>query len=155
MLVTSRIALQIRGEREYPVSPLSLPEDKHPDSSENLLESEAIQLFVQQAQAVKPDFQLTSQNAKALVDICRRLDGLPLAIEIAAARIRMLPPSVLLKRLDQSLQLLVGGAKDLPGRQQTLRSTIDWSFNLLGPEVQKLFVRLSVFSLDCYELCEV
>lgn len=146
LLVTSRIALQIRGEREYPVSPLSLPEDEHPDSSENLLESEAIQLFVQQAQAVKPDFQLTSQNAKALVDICRRLDGLPLAIEIAAARIRMLPPSVLLKRLDQSLQLLVGGAKDLPGRQQTLRSAIDWSFNLLGPEVQKLFVRLSVFA---------
>jgi predicted ATPase/class 3 adenylate cyclase len=146
LLVTSRIALQIRGEREYPVSPLSLPEGVHPDSSETLLESEAIQLFVQQAKTVKPDFQLTTGNASTLVEICRRLDGLPLAIEIAAARIRMLPPSAMLKRLDQSLQLLVGGAKDLPIRQQTLRNAIEWSFDMLEPEVQKLFLRLSVFA---------
>jgi predicted ATPase/class 3 adenylate cyclase len=146
LLVTSRIALQIRGEREYPVSPLSLPVGVHPDSSETLLESDAIQLFIQQAQAVKPGFQLTTANATTLVEICRRLDGLPLAIEIAAARVRMLSPSVLLKRLDQSLQLLVGGAKDLPNRQQTLRNAIDWSFNMLEPEVQSLFIRLSVFA---------
>jgi predicted ATPase len=145
MLVTSRIALQLRGEQEYLVSPLGLP----PSSSQGLsdmLEYDAIALFRQQAKAVKPDFEISEANHWAVSEICRRLDGLPLAIEIAAARIKMLPPHALLKRLDQSLKLLVGGPKDLPSRQQTLRRTIDWSYDLLQPEEQALFARLGVFA---------
>jgi predicted ATPase/class 3 adenylate cyclase len=145
LLVTSRIALQIRGEHEYPVSPMSLPGDGQPGSRDDLLEFEAIQLFVRQAQAVKPSFQITDENAMEIVEICRRLDGLPLAIEIAAARVRMLTPKALLQRMDHSLKLLIGGAKDLPARQQTLRGTIAWSFDLLDPVAQTLFARLSVF----------
>jgi predicted ATPase/class 3 adenylate cyclase len=146
LLVTSRVPLQIRGEREYPVPPLSLPGAGAEPSVADPADSESVQFFVQQAQAVKPNFELTADNATAILEICRRLDGLPLAIEIAAARIRMLPPAALLKRLDQSLELLVGGAADLPPRQRTLRGAIGWSFDLLKPEAMTLFARLSVFT---------
>ena len=145
MLVTSRIPLQLRGEHEYPVSPLDMPPDTH-QSIDQALEYEAVALFRQQARTVRPRFEITEENRAAVVMICRRLDGLPLAIEIAAARVKMLTPQALLKRLDQSLNLLVGGAVDLPDRQQTLRRTIDWSYELLEPEEQIIFTRLGIFS---------
>ncbi len=144
-LVTSRIALQLRGEHEYPVSPLRTPRGSNQTLAETLA-YEAVALFRQQAQNVAPRFEITEDNSAAVVEICQRLDGLPLAIEIAAARIKMLPPQALLKRLDQGLQLLVGGPKDLPDRQQTLRRTIDWSYELLKPEEQTLFTRLGIFA---------
>ena len=112
-----------------------MPSDTQ-QSVEETLDYEAVALFQQQARTVQPRFEITEENSAAVVEICRRLDGLPLAIEIAAARIKMLTPQALLKRLDQSLKLLVGGAKDLPDRQQTLRRTIDWSYDLLEPEEQ-------------------
>ncbi len=145
VLVTSRIALQLRGEHEYPIPPLSTPMDMDQPLAE-ILEYEAIALFRQQARSVQPQFDITEENSAAVVEICRRLDGLPLAIEIAAARIKMLPPEALRKRLDHSLKLLVGGAKDLPDRQKTLRLTIDWSFDLLQAEVRTLFTRLGIFA---------
>ncbi len=145
VLATSRIPLQLRGEHEYPVSPLVLPLDEEPHSVEEYGEFEAVKLFVQQAQSVLPGFELTRENAPAVAEICRRLDGLPLAIEIAAARVKLLPPRALLKRLDKSLKLLVGGPADLPERHQTLRNAIDWSYNLLKPEEQRLFARLGIF----------
>ncbi|MGB7876459.1 MAG: tetratricopeptide repeat protein [Anaerolineales bacterium] len=144
-LVTSRIPLQLRGEHEYPISPLALPLGNC-RSRTDVLANEAVALFRQQAQSVQPNFEITDENCLAVVEICRRLDGLPLAIEIAAARIKMLQPQALLKRLDQSLKLLVAKAKDLPDRQQTLRRTIDWSYELLEPEAQNLFIRLGIFS---------
>jgi predicted ATPase/Tfp pilus assembly protein PilF len=144
-LVTSRVPLRLRWEHEYAVSPLDMPPDVR-QSLDEALEYESVALFQQQARAVRPGFEITDENQAAVAEICRRLDGLPLAIEIAAARIRMLTPQALLKRLDQSLNLLVGGAKDLPSRQQTLRRTIDWSYELLEPEVQSLFTRLGIFA---------
>jgi predicted ATPase len=144
VLATSRIPLQIRGEREVPVDTLQVPPAGLTDP-EKLLEYEAVRFFVRQAQAARPAFQLGPDNAEAVAGICRRLDGLPLAMEIAAARIRMLPPAALLKRLDHSLTLLIGGAADLPERQQTVRGAIDWSYTLLKPEEQTLFARLGVF----------
>ncbi len=144
-LVTSRIPLHLRGEHEYPVAPLDMPPDTQ-HSIDRVLEYEAIALFHQQACTVRPGFELTEENRAAVVEICRRLDGLPLAIEIAAARIKMLSPQALLNRLDRSLNLLVGGAKDLPDRQQTLRRTIDWSYQLLEPIEQNLFTRLGIFA---------
>jgi predicted ATPase len=144
-LVTSRIALRLRGEHEYPIPPLSTPSDTGQPLTETL-EYEAVALFRQQAQSVQPQFEITEENNTAVIEICRRLDGLPLAIEIAAARIKILPLEALRRRLDQSLTLLVGGAKDLPDRQQTLRRTIDWSFELLEAEEQSLFTRLGVFA---------
>ena len=145
VIVTSRILLQLRGEQEYPVSPLGIPGDEE-QSLEKLLGYESVALFQQQAKSVQPRFEITDENLSAVVEICRRLDGLPLAIEIAAARIRMLPPRAILKRLDQSLSLLIGGPKDLPIRQQTLRQTIDWSHKLLDADEQILFSRLGVFA---------
>jgi len=144
-LVTSRIALQLRGEHEYPISPLDLPPGTCSSQAE-VLGYEAIALFNQRAQSVQPRFEITAENCPAVVEICRRLDGLPLAIEIAAARTKMLPPQALLERLDQSLKLLVASARDVPDRQQTLRRTIDWSYRLLEPEVQTIFTRLGIFS---------
>ena len=144
-LVTSRIALRLRGEHDYPIPPLSTPSDTGQPLTETL-EYDAVALFRQQAQSVQPHFEITEENSAAVIEICRRLDGLPLAIEIAAARIKMLPPEALRKRLDQSLKLLVGGAKDLPDRQQTLRLTIDWSFELLEAEEQTLLTRLGIFA---------
>jgi len=145
LLATSRIALQLRGEREYPVDTLQVPPPRPGLSPQQLLDFEAVRFFVRQAQAARPSFVLAADNAEAVAGICRRLDGLPLAIEIAAARVRMLPPPAILKRLDQSMKLLVGGAADLPTRQQTVRNAIDWSYTLLTPDEQTLFARLGVF----------
>jgi predicted ATPase/Tfp pilus assembly protein PilF len=144
-LVTSRIPLHLRGEHEFPVSPLDMPPDTQ-QTLDEILEYESVALFLQQARATRPDFEITEENRAAVVEICRRLDGLPLAIEIAAARIKMLKPHALLKRLDQSLNLLVGGAVDLPERQRTLRQTIGWSYQLLTPEEQDVFTKLGIFA---------
>ena len=114
-----------------------------------LSQYEAVALFIQRAQAVKPDFQVTNANAPAVAEICVRLDGLPLAIELAAARIKLLPPQALLARLGQRLAVLTGGARDVPARQQTLRNTIEWSYQLLDAQEQRLFRRLSVFVGGC------
>jgi predicted ATPase/class 3 adenylate cyclase len=146
LLATSREPLRLRGEREFPVAPLSLPRAGVRVSQESALASPAVQLFLSRAQAVKPDFQVTEENAAAIVAICQRLDGLPLAIELAAARVRLLAPAALLARLEKRLPLLTGGARDLPERQQTLRAAIAWSHDLLAAEEQALFARLAVFS---------
>ena len=148
-MATSRTLLRVYGEHEFPVPPLPLPEADPALSPGRLLDFPSIALFVQRAKAVKPDFGLTAHNADAVVQICQRLDGLPLAIELAAARIRVLPPSGLLARIASRLELLTGGAHDLPERQRTLRRTIDWSHDLLTPSEQKLFRRLSVFVGGC------
>ncbi len=149
VLITSRTSLHLRGEREVPVLPLALPDSDRPRSTDELLRYEAIRLFVQRARDVKPDFALTDQNAQAVVEICRRLDGLPLAIELAAARIKMLPPPALLARLDNRLMLLTDGARDLPTRQQTLRNTVEWSYDLLDESEKVLFRRVAVFAGGC------
>ncbi len=159
VLVTSREVLHLQGEQVFPVPPMSLPpvgaqwsEAKSrvplPSVSE-LSKYEAIALFVQRGQLVKPGFEITEQNASAIVEICIKLDGLPLALELAAARIRLLSPEAMLGRLDSKLKLLTGGARDLPERQQTLRSTIEWSYDLLDPGEQMLFRRLAVFVGGC------
>ncbi|MEJ2147796.1 MAG: tetratricopeptide repeat protein, partial [Acidobacteriota bacterium] len=145
ILVTSRIPLHLRGEREYPVLPLSVPPEAGVPLSE-ALGYDAVTLFCRQARFVKPSFDLNRDNQDAVMEICRQLDGLPLAIEIAAARVNMLPPQTLLKRLDHRLDLLVGRAQDLPDRQQTMRGTIDWSFDLLDPSSKAIFTRLGVFA---------
>jgi predicted ATPase/DNA-binding winged helix-turn-helix (wHTH) protein len=135
ILVTSRSFLRIYGEQEFPVAPLA--------------QNSAIELFAQRAAAVWPDFAITSDNAGAVQEICSRLDGLPLAIELAAARTKILSPSAIMDRLHSRMQLLTGGPLDLPERQQTLRKAIDWSYGLLNEEEQKLFRRLSVFVGGC------
>jgi predicted ATPase/predicted Ser/Thr protein kinase len=145
ILVTSRAALHVYGEHEFPVPPLALPDSKSMPSLEALSKCPAVALFVQRAGAAKPDFELNAENAQAVAEICARLDGLPLAIELAAARVKVLSLSAMQTRLASRLQLLTGGARDLPQRQQTLRATIDWSYDLLSPAEQKLFRRLSVF----------
>ena len=146
VLATSRAPLGLYGEHEFPVPPLALPDLKRPPSLERLTQYEAVELFVERAQAVKPDFAITNESAPAVAEICVRLDGLPLAIELAAARIKMLPPRAMLHRLGSRLKLLTGGARDLPERQRTLRATIEWSHALLDEGEQLLFGRLSVFS---------
>jgi predicted ATPase/class 3 adenylate cyclase len=147
VLVTSREALNVRGEHRFPVPPLTLPDEAgRADSADALLAFEAIQLFVDRAQAIRPDFRLTDDNSSAVAEICRRLDGLPLAIELATARIGALPPNALRDRLGSRLTLLRGGARDLPERQQTLRATIDWSYELLDSDEQRLFELLSTFA---------
>jgi predicted ATPase/class 3 adenylate cyclase/tetratricopeptide (TPR) repeat protein len=150
-LVTSREPLRITGERELPVSPLSLPDQRQSRglAPTAFMEYPAIRLFVERAQAVKPDFELSETNAADVAAVCRRLDGLPLAIELAAARVRVLPPGQLLTRLDKRLKILTGGNRDLPARQQTLRAAIEWSHDLLDPDEQALFARLAVFSGGC------
>jgi len=147
--VTSRTLLRLSGERRFPVPPLALPAPHHLPPLADLGEIEALALFVKRAQAVKPAFDLTTANAPLVSEICRRLDGLPLAIELAAPRIRLLSPAALLCRLEHRLQTLTGGARDLPARQQTLRATIAWSHDLLTPPEQTLFRRLAVFSGGC------
>ncbi len=147
ILVTSRAALHVYGEHEFPVPPLALP-DAH-TALEMLGQFEAVALFMQRAVAVKPDFELNRENATAVVEICSRLDGLPLAIELAAARVKVLSPAAMRTRLASRLQLLTGGARDLPQRQQTLRSAIDWSYDLLSAAEQKLFRRLAAFGGGC------
>lgn len=145
MLVTSREALRISGEREFPVPSLALPDLKHLPSLEVLLECGAVSLFVDRAHAAKPDFDLTEENARAVAEICVRLDGLPLALGLAAARIKVLSPQTMLRRLESRLGLLTVGGRDLPARQQTLRNAIAWSHDLLNDDEKKLFRRLSVF----------
>jgi predicted ATPase len=148
VLVTSRATLHIYGEHEFPVPSLALP-DPQATSLAGLSSNSAVALFVQRATAIKPNFALTEENAQTIANICIRLDGLPLAIELAAARIKLLSLSAMQVRLESSLQLLTGGAKDLPLRQQTLRGAIDWSFNLLNEAEQALFRRVSVFVGGC------
>jgi predicted ATPase/class 3 adenylate cyclase/DNA-binding CsgD family transcriptional regulator len=169
VLVTSRVVLKVRGEQEFAVPPLNLPpKNQEPrtknqerqlasqdavlgsgfsvlSSVEQVTQYAAVALFIARAQAVKPDFAITNQNAPAVAEICVRLDGLPLAIELAAARLKLFTPEALLARLSSRLKLLTGGARDLPERQQTIRKTIDWSYQLLDAEGQRLFARLGVF----------
>jgi predicted ATPase/DNA-binding CsgD family transcriptional regulator len=149
LLVTSRSTLHLQGEHEFPVPPLAVPDLKQLPEQEALAQYAAIALFLQRTQAMRPDFQLTQANARAIVEICVRLDGLPLAIELAAARIKLLPPLALLRRLSHRLEVLTGGAQDLPARQQTLRNTIQWSYDLLSKEEQRLFRWLSIFVGGC------
>ncbi len=149
VLVTSREALHVRAEQEFTVPPFPLPDLKHLPDLAALSHNAAVALFVSRAQAVKPDFQVTNANVRALVEICARLDGLPLAIELAAARMKLFSPQALLTRLSQRLAVLTSGARDAPVRQQTLRNTIAWSYNLLDPAEQQLFRLLSVFVGGC------
>ena len=149
LLVTSRAPLRLQGEREFAVSPLALPDLKHLPTSDDLAQYAACTLFVQRAQAIKPDFHLTEANAHTVAEICIRLDGLPLAIELAAARIRLLSPQALLARLSHRLDVLTSGARNAPARQQTLRATLAWSYQLLAPAEQQLFRSLSVFAGGC------
>jgi predicted ATPase len=146
VLATSRLPLGLPDETTILIDPLPTPDARVSVSSIEALESPAVQLFVERAQAVKADFTLTPENAPAVVGICERLDGLPLAIELAAARIRVLAPDALLTRLDRSLSLLTGGARDLPTRQQTLRGAIQWSYDLLSPTERTVFARLAVMA---------
>ena len=147
--VTSQAPLHVYGEHEFPVPPLALPDLKSVPSLEVLSRLPSVALFVERARAVKREFALTKENASAVAAICARLDGLPLAIELAAARIKLLPPTAMLARLESRLNLLTGGACDLPTRQQTLRSTVDWSHGLLNAAEQTLLRRLSVFAGGC------
>jgi non-specific serine/threonine protein kinase len=149
MLVTSRAVLHLRGEHELLVSPLALPDLAQLPESEALSQYGAVALFLQCTRAIKPDFQITPANARAIAEICVQLDGLPLAIELAAARVKLLPPQMLLARLSHRLQVLTGGAQDAPLRQQTLRNTLAWSYNLLNATEQRLFRELSVFVGGC------
>ncbi len=149
MLVTSRAPLHISGEHEFPVPPLATPDLKQQFDNGELSEYAAVALFLERAQMTRPDFQVNSINSRTIAEICVRLDGLPLAIELAAARIKLLPPQALLKRLEHRLEVLTGGSRDLHARQQTLRNTIQWSYDLLNKEEQRLFRRLSVFEGGC------
>jgi predicted ATPase len=149
MLVTSREVLHLRAEHQFPVPPLALADPRHITDTASLSQYAAVELFLQRAQAVRPDFQVTPANGRTVAEICVRLDGLPLAIELAAARIKLLSPQALLARLSRRLQILIGGARDLPERQQTLRKTIQWSYDLLNTEEQRLFRLLSVFMGGC------
>jgi predicted ATPase/DNA-binding CsgD family transcriptional regulator len=146
LLVTSRVPLRVRAEQEFTVQPLALPTLAQMATPDDLLANPAVVLFVLRAQAVRRDFALTPRHAQAVAEICRRLDGLPLAIELAAARSKVLSPPALLARLTNRLALLTGGARDAPARLQTMRNTIAWSHDLLGADEQRLFRRLAVFS---------
>jgi predicted ATPase/DNA-binding XRE family transcriptional regulator len=143
VLVTSRAPLRVRGEREYPVSPLAVPNPTRTPEAQEVAEKPAAKLFIERAEEASSTFELTQANAAAVAAICWRLDGLPLALELAAAQTRFLGPTVLLSRLDQALQ--AGGARDLPERQRTMRATLDWSYDLLHEPERELFRRLSVF----------
>ena len=149
VLVTSRVVLHLYGEREYAVPPLSLPERIPPPSFERMTQYEAVRLFIERARAVRADFAVTAANAPQIAEICHRLDGLPLAIELAAARSKLFAPQAILNRLDKRLATLTGGAHDQPARQQTLRGAIDWSYDLLDAAEQESFTRLGVFVGGC------
>src|SRR5215210_4614461 len=145
VLVTSRAPMHSYGEQEYSLAPFLLPNPAHLPPLERVLQVDAVRLFVERAQAVKPDFTVTPANASAIVEICQRLDGLPLAIELAAALVRLLSPQALIMRLEKRLPLLTRGARDVPARQQTMRDAIGWSHDLLTREEQTLLHRLAVF----------
>ena len=145
VLASSREILHLRGEHDYPVPPLGLPESKRKQTAAVLAQYEAIALFLQHARAANPAFELDEENASDVAEICSRLDGLPLAIELAAARTRLLKPAAMLEKLKSRLSLLTGGARDLPRRQQTIRGAIDWSYDLLDEAEKKLFARLGIF----------
>ena len=149
VLATSRTPLRIYAEREYLLSPLLVPDPRNLPSLKQVSQYEAVRLFVERARAVKPDFTLTPASAAAVAGICYRLDGLPLAIELAAALVRLLPPEALLRRLEQRLPLLTRGARDVPARQQTMRDAIAWSHDLLTEEERAAFHRLAVFPGGC------
>ena len=144
-LITSRAPLRIAGEREYPLPPLGLPPERAVHDAGALEGIGAVDVFVVSAQRASPDFELTDDNASAIAEICRRLEGLPLALELAAARITLLTPQDMLKHLDHTLRLLTRGARDLPERQQTVRATVEWSHRLLSGSEREMFARLGVF----------
>ncbi len=146
LLVTSREVLHLRGEHQFAVLPLALPDPERLPDDRSLAHVPAVDLFLQRAQATRADFHVTADNAATIAEICLRLDGLPLAIELAAARVKLLTPQALLARLDRRLHVLTGGARDLPLRQRTLRNTLAWSYSLLTQEEQHLFQRMSVFA---------
>ncbi|HEY8284795.1 MAG TPA: helix-turn-helix domain-containing protein [Chloroflexota bacterium] len=146
VLTTSRAPLHVRGEREYPVAPLALPDLARVPTPDEVAAAPAARLFVERARAASPTFALTRENATAVAAICRRLDGLPLALELAAARVKILPPVALLARLERMLPLLADGPRDLPSRQRTMRDTLAWSYNLLAADEQTLFRQLAVFA---------
>jgi predicted ATPase/tRNA A-37 threonylcarbamoyl transferase component Bud32 len=149
MLVTSRAVLHVQGEHEFPVPPLAVPDLTAPPPTDALPHYPAVALFLQRAQAIQSTFQLTSGNARPIAEICIRLDGLPLAIELAATRIRLFPPQALLAQLEHRLSFLTGGARDVPQRQRTLRDTIAWSYQLLDFPEQHLMRRIAVFAGGC------
>jgi predicted ATPase/DNA-binding CsgD family transcriptional regulator len=149
VLVTSRAVLHVRGEQEFPVPPLAIPNLKQISDLIALSRYESVALFLQRSQAILPDFQMNESNAGAIAEICIHLDGLPLALELAAARIKLLPPQALLSRLEHRFHVLTAGARDVPVRQQTLQNTIAWSYHLLDTHEQRLFRRLSVFVGGC------
>ncbi len=155
LLVTSRQRLNVESEREFVVAPLPTPKsvdaESHPTTQppEHLITFASVQLFVDRAQAVKPDFQITPHNASDIAELCERLDGIPLAIELAASRILALPPAQMVARLRDRFDFLVSRRRDLPERHRTMRAAIDWSYQLLSPELQRFFARLSVFRGGC------
>ncbi|CAN5318907.1 hypothetical protein BH23CHL1_BH23CHL1_08710 [soil metagenome] len=145
LLVTSRVALNLQCEQEFAVPPLDLPGHEGSADLDDIAANESVRLFVQRAKRLRPDFKVTAVNAGPIVAVCHRLDGLPLALELAAGRINVLTPKAILARLDNRLTLLTGGGQDVPERQQTLRNTISWSYDLLTPHEQAFFRRLAVF----------
>ena len=149
IVTTSRTPLRITPEREYPLDPLALPPSSVTNSVESFLPYSAITLFVERAKSANASFELTPENADTVAAVCRRLDGLPLALELAAARLRLLSPEALLERLDRALDVLTSGPRDAPERQRTLRATIDWSHSLLTESEQHLFRRMAVFAGGC------
>ena len=146
ILVSSRSSLRLSGEQQCPVPPLALPDQEVPATPASLAACESVRLFSERAAAAVPSFALDEHNAAVIGQIVARLDGLPLAIELAAARVKLLPPEAILDRLEHSLGLLVGGSRDLPDRQQTLRSTIAWSYDLLSEGARRLLAGCSVFA---------
>jgi predicted ATPase/class 3 adenylate cyclase len=146
VLVSSRTVLRVSGEQEFPVPPLALPDVKALPGLAALSQFESVRLFIERAVAVKPDFRATNENAPAIAGICERVDGLPLAIELAAARVKLFSPQALLSRLEKSLSALGSGARDAPARQQTLRGAILWSYDMLDPGARRLLARVSVFA---------
>lgn len=149
ILVTSRVVLNLKGENEYAVPQLAVPQREHDYNLAELQNIQSVQLFIDRVKSIKPNFNLNENNQKAIIDICTALDGLPLAIELAAARMKLFSPEALLKRLSNNLDILKSNSPDQPERHRTLTNAIDWSYSLLAPEEQTLFRRLSIFSGGC------